>query len=431
MFFYHDSTDLAPRQSTSHAGRLTKPDGEQLTRPGNHKMINSLARRPAVRGRLGLLPGRRLATSWTQVPTGRPEPQDRPGDDDRTAAPVLRSVPSVPADSAGSLPAGQPFREISDGMAITPSVTVVLPVLNEAANLPLVFESLPAWIDELVLVDGRSTDNTIEVARRLWPDVKVVVQGGVGKGDALLAGFAASTGDIIITIDGDGSTDGREIVRFLGTLLAGADFAKGSRFSSSGRSDDITILRRYGNKMLNITVNAMFGTSFSDLCYGYNAFWARHLDKLDLDCPGFEVETLMSIRAARAGLRIQEVPSHERPRLHGSSNLSAVRDGLRILRLIMAEKRAVQLSARCRPKPFLAPGHLSDGDVTRVTGQPAQDRPAQDQSARDQSARDQSARDQSARDQSARDQSAQDQSAQYRPAGSRSQPCTRLHAANG
>jgi glycosyl transferase family 2 len=318
MFLYQDSTDLAPRQSASRAN-------------GN----------------------------------------------DRTAEPVLRSVPGVAADGGGGQPAGQPFKEISDGMAITPSVTVVLPVLNEAANLPLVFDSLPAWIDELVLVDGRSTDNTIEVARRLRPDVKVVVQGGVGKGDALVAGFAASTGDIIITIDGDGSTDGREIVRFLGTLLAGADFAKGSRFSSSGRSDDITILRRFGNKMLNITVNRMFGTSFSDLCYGYNAFWARHLDKLDLDCPGFEVETLMSIRAARAGLRIQEVPSHERPRMHGSSNLSAVRDGLRILRLILAEKRAVQLSARRRPKPFLAPGRMFDADPALATGHPRLGSPGQ------------------------------------------------------
>ena len=80
-----------------------------------------------------------------------------------------------------------------------------------------------------------------------------------------------------MTIDGDGSTDGQEIVRFVGALMTGADFAKGSRFSSAGRSDDITAIRRYGNKMLNILVNRLFGTSFSDLCYGYNAFWARHL----------------------------------------------------------------------------------------------------------------------------------------------------------
>jgi glycosyltransferase involved in cell wall biosynthesis len=259
----------------------------------------------------------------------------------------------------------KPFREISAGLAIAPSVTVVLPVMNEAANLPHVFDSLPDWIDEVVLVDGRSTDDTIEVARALRPDVKVIMQGGVGKGDALVAGFAASTGDIIVTLDGDGSTDGSEIVRFVGTLLAGADFAKGSRFSSSGRSDDITGIRRYGNKMLNMSVNGLFGTSFSDLCYGYNAFWSRHLGKLDLDCPGFEVETLMSIRAARAGLRIHEVPSHERPRIHGSSNLHAIRDGLRILRLMAVEKHAIRQRRARKPKPFLAAAHLSDGNLGR------------------------------------------------------------------
>jgi hypothetical protein len=254
--------------------------------------------------------------------------------------------------------AGHDYLKIADGMAIAPKVSVVLPVMNEAANLPGVFATLPAWVHEIVLVDGRSTDGTIDVARRLRSDVKVVLQGGVGKGDALAAGFAVASGDIIVAIDGDGSTDGKEIVRFVSALLAGADFAKGSRFNSAGRSDDITAFRRCGNKLLNLTVNRLFGTSFSDLCYGYNAFWSRHLDALAPDSPGFEIETLMSIRAARAGLRIYEVPSHERPRLHGSSNLSAVKDGWRVLRLIAAEKREARRSRVRKPKPFMAPGRL-------------------------------------------------------------------------
>jgi hypothetical protein len=248
------------------------------------------------------------------------------------------------------------YRPVADGMAIAPTITVVIPVKNEAANLPDVFATLPDWIDEVVLVDGRSQDDTIAVARRHWPEVKVVHQGGVGKGDALAAGFAAATGDIIVAIDGDGSTDGREIVRFVSTLLAGADFVKGSRFASDGRSDDITAIRRYGNRTLNILVNKLFGTQYTDLCYGYNAFWARHLHKLALDSPGFEVEALMGIRAAKARLRIHEVPSHERPRQHGTSNLSAIRDGLRILQVIVNEKAK---AARHRgPKPYMAPARV-------------------------------------------------------------------------
>lgn len=229
------------------------------------------------------------------------------------------------------------YRPVSPVLAIAPKVSVVIPALNEAANLPHVFATLPGWVHELVLVDGHSTDDTVAVARRLRPDLKIVTQGGKGKGDALAAGFAACSGEIIVMIDADGSTDGREIVRFVSVLAGGADFAKGSRFSNGGGTDDMTPFRRYGNRFLNVLVNRAYGTRLTDLCYGYNAFWAKHLKALALDCPGFEVETLMTVRAAKAGLRIQEVPSHERSRIHGASNLRAVRDGWRILKVIIGE----------------------------------------------------------------------------------------------
>jgi glycosyltransferase involved in cell wall biosynthesis len=231
-----------------------------------------------------------------------------------------------------------PYRPVSAALAIAPTVSVIIPARNEAANLPHVFATLPPWIDEIVLVDGHSVDDTVTVTRALCPQAKIIAQPGIGKGDALLAGFAVATSDIIVTIDADGSTDGAEIVQFVGALVAGADFAKGSRFSSSGGSDDITGVRRYGNRLLSIMVNRMFGTQFTDLCYGYNAFWARHLDAMEVDCAGFEVETLMNIRAAKAGLKIHEVPSHERSRIFGASNLSAIRDGWRILKVIMRER---------------------------------------------------------------------------------------------
>ena len=218
-------------------------------------------------------------------------------------------------------------------------VSVVIPALNEAANLPQVLSSLPNWVDEVVLVDGQSIDDTVAVAKRLLPGIKVVMQSGAGKGDALLAGFSACTGDIIVTIDADGSTDGTEIGSFVSALMAGADLAKGSRFISGGGSDDITIVRRWGNWLLSQMVNWFFGTHYTDLCYGYNAFWARHLKVLELDCTGFEVETLINIRAARASLRIQEVPSYERPRVYGTSNLHVIATGRRILKVIFHEWR--------------------------------------------------------------------------------------------
>ena len=230
------------------------------------------------------------------------------------------------------------YQPISATLAIAATVTVVIPARNEAANLPHVFASLPSWVDEIIVVDGHSVDGTVAVTRELCSRARVIAQTGRGKGDALQAGFNAATGDIIVSMDADGSTDGAEIIQFVGALLTGADFAKGSRFSGSGGSEDITPIRRTGNRVLGMLVNRMFRTQFTDLCYGYNAFWARHLEALHIDCTGFEVETLMNIRAAKAGLRIQEVPSIERPRLYGESNLSAVGDGWRILRLIAQEK---------------------------------------------------------------------------------------------
>ena len=251
--------------------------------------------------------------------------------------------------------------------ASEPLVSVIIPALNEARNLPHVMARLPE-VDEVILVDGGSIDDTAGVARRLMPGIRVVTQNRRGKGNALACGFAAATGDIIVMIDADGSTDPKEIPAFIEALRSGADFAKGSRFSGTGGSADITVLRRLGNGCLNLLVNTLFGTRYSDLCYGYNAFWARHLDVFALDSTspaptgkrdgrlwgdGFEIETLLNLRAAKARLRIVEVPSFEQRRIHGESNLNALTDGLRVLRTIARElprrrRAAVAAAERAR-----------------------------------------------------------------------------------
>jgi glycosyltransferase involved in cell wall biosynthesis len=218
-------------------------------------------------------------------------------------------------------------------------VTVVIPALNEAENLKAVLPRLDKEY-EIVLVDGGSEDGTVETARSLRPDILVVQQEGAGKGNALACGFAAASGDIIVMLDADGSARPEEIPSFVKALSQGADFAKGSRFLRGGGSADITRVRRAGNWLLGQTVNVLFGTQYTDLCYGYNAFWAKSLERLRVDCDGFEIETLMNIRAARTGCCVVEVPSYEDPRLHGESKLHTFRDGWRILRTIIGERFA-------------------------------------------------------------------------------------------
>jgi glycosyltransferase involved in cell wall biosynthesis len=219
-----------------------------------------------------------------------------------------------------------------------PRISVVIPTLNEAHNLRHVLPNIPTSVYETILVDGHSTDDTVAVARELLPTIRVISQAGKGKGDALRDGFAVCTGDIIVMLDADGSANPKEIPLFVEALLAGHEFAKGSRFIKGGGSNDITPLRRTGNFFLCALVNVLFWSRFSDLCYGYNAFWNHCLEYLDIDCDGFEVETLMSLRARKAHLEIVEVPSFEYRRIHGQSNLRTFRDGWRVLRTIITER---------------------------------------------------------------------------------------------
>jgi glycosyltransferase involved in cell wall biosynthesis len=250
---------------------------------------------------------------------------------------------------AGSRPARPAFPARAQPW---PKVSVVIPTLNEARNLPHVFADLPAGLHEVIIVDGNSVDDTVATARRLRPGVRIIRQNRSGKGNALACGFAAATGDIIAMVDADGSADPAEIPQFVQALLDGADFAKGTRFAAGGGSCDITRLRRLGNRMLSGLVNLLCRTRYSDLCYGYNAFWRHHAPVFGLytesDVPagsgtrlwgdGFEVETLINIRVAQAGLKVTEVASYEHSRIHGVSNLNATSDGWRVLRTIFAER---------------------------------------------------------------------------------------------
>ncbi len=232
-----------------------------------------------------------------------------------------------------------------------PRVSIVVPAKNEAQNLPRVLAKLPRDC-EVICVDGNSTDDTVLVVQRLRPDIRIIGQTREGKGNALACGFAAATGDFIVMIDADGSNDPAEIPRFIAALKEGADFAKGSRFLPGGGSLDISTVRRLGNFWLNKIVNVLYRTRYTDLCYGYNAFRRECLDVMRLNGTGivssepgamlwgdgFEVETLINVRIAKAGLRVREVPSFEAVRCFGASNLNAFSDGLRVLRTIQAER---------------------------------------------------------------------------------------------
>ncbi len=225
-----------------------------------------------------------------------------------------------------------------ENFASTGTVSVVIPTLNEAGNIPYVLNTIPAWVQEVVVVDGRSTDDTERIARLLHPGVKVIHELTPGKGAALKAGLYAAKGDYLIVMDADGSMDGMRLAAFRDAMDKGAQFVKGSRFADGGGSADITRVRAWGDAGIRLLLRIFFGAVYSDATYGYFGVRADCRDHLDIDTNGFESEILIVIRAFRSGLRIAEVPCFEANRIHGESNLSAIKDGFKIALIIVREK---------------------------------------------------------------------------------------------
>jgi Glycosyl transferase family 2 len=259
----------------------------------------------------------------------------------------------------------------------TPTVSLVIPTMNEARNVADVLDRLPAMVTEVVLVDA-SSDVTKLMARTYRPDIRIIEEPAPGKGNALRAGLAAARGDVLVAMDADGSMSPEEIPRFVHPLAHGFDFTKGSRFMAGGGSLDITPIRRLGNKALVEAANMLLGVRYTDLCYGFFALRRIFLESLDLRSTGFEIETEIIVRAQLVGLRIAEVPSVELPRRNGESNLRTVRDGTRVLRTLLLERR-VQRAAGGGATSLVEGGENSR-QVTPSTG--SSHRSAGDRSAR-------------------------------------------------
>lgn len=232
-------------------------------------------------------------------------------------------------------------------------ITVLIPAKNEAGNIAWVLRRMPPSVDEVILVDGSSTDRTVEIARLVRPDIVVVNEPARGKGAAMRAGFAMARGTYVVVMDGDGSMDPADVDAYVAALEDGADLVKGSRYMHGGGSTDLTVVRSFGNRMLLVFSNLIYRQRFTELCYGYFALRTSRIPELGLEATGFEIETEIVCRSVRRRLAIREIPSQEAARISGASNLHAVRDGLRILRTML--RTALSLPAR-RRSPVEEPG---------------------------------------------------------------------------
>lgn len=243
----------------------------------------------------------------------------------------------IVAISKLSLPSAIKIDEasISDSERRSHKVSLVVPTMNEAKNIPHVFSSIPDIVDEVVVVDS-SSDNTVGAIKKIRPDARIFTEKPMGKGNALKKGLEYATGDIVIAIDADGSMDLTEIPLFVKPLMNGYDVVKGSRVL--GGSEDLTLFRSFGNFCLTALVNILFDSNYSDLTYGYQGFKKSALDKLKCVSEGFDIEVEQLIKAKKLNLKVCDVPCIERKRMFGNSNLRAFGDGKKILMRILREK---------------------------------------------------------------------------------------------
>ncbi len=214
-------------------------------------------------------------------------------------------------------------------------ISIVIPTLNEAENLPQLFSNIRAVLSqyryEIIIVDGHSKDKTVSIAKK--NGARVIFE-EKGKGFAIRKGISNSRGDIIISMDADMSHRPEELKLLISGIDAGYDVCMGSRFLLGGGSDDMPLFRKFGNKFFIFLVNLLYGSRYTDLCYGYRSFTRDAAKKLGLKSDGFGIETEIGIKAVKKRLKVLEIPSYEKKRNAGQGKLRSFQDGWIILKTI-------------------------------------------------------------------------------------------------
>ena len=215
-------------------------------------------------------------------------------------------------------------------------VSIVIPTLNEEKNIEILLNEIEKkdFIDEIIIVDGYSKDKTVEIAEKYGCKI---LYDDKGKGSALRKGLKEAKNGIVISMDADNSMLSDELYLLIAGIQAGYDVCMGSRFIQGGGTEDMPLLRKFGNKFFVSLVNIFWKTNYSDLCYGYRSFKKSSIDELGLKSDDFGIETEISIKSAKLGLKVLEVPSFEKTRTYGDGKLRTFSDGITILKTITNE----------------------------------------------------------------------------------------------
>lgn len=219
------------------------------------------------------------------------------------------------------------------------SVSIVIPAYNEEKTIGYVIEKTTKVMDslglpyEIIVVDDGSIDRTRENASNY--KVKVLFnERNMGKGYALRRGFRSARGNIIITMDADGSHDPKEIPLLIKPALEGADMVAGSRFLG-GQKGYTSKLHILGNKIINMIIMVMTRKMITDSQTGLRAIRREALKKISLDSNGFEIETEITVKMLKNGFRLQEIPIDCKKREQGRSRIRTLHDSIKIFKTIV------------------------------------------------------------------------------------------------
>lgn len=221
-------------------------------------------------------------------------------------------------------------------MSGRPTSTLLLPTLNEIEALRVIVPQIKKeWVDEILVVDGGSTDGTVEFLR--GHGLTVHSQQRRGYGSAMAYGLQQAKGDIVVEFTPDGNSIPEDIPRIIAKVNEGYDLVVGSRYLKGARSDDDDWLTALGNWLFTTTVNVLFGARYTDVLVGFRAYRRLQALKLHLDAPGLSWPCQSSMRFARAGLRVTEIPANEPNRIGGERKMRPFKTGWEIVKLILRD----------------------------------------------------------------------------------------------
>lgn len=214
------------------------------------------------------------------------------------------------------------------------NVSLIIPTLNEAHCIAKTLSEIPKGaVNEIIIVDGHSSDGTADIVRRLGHTV--IMQKGKGYGSAFTEGANAATGDIIVLMDADGSHNPADIPLLVEKVREGYDYVMAVRYAPGSRSDDDTLIRHIGNMFFTFLVNLIHKAFIADALYLFTAMRRNRFPDIAPRSRGFEYCVEILIRAHRKGLKIYQIPSIERKRVAGRTKVNAFIDGLKILKTIL------------------------------------------------------------------------------------------------